>query len=51
MVETTIEIDTEKLVTGRTDSRGRLNLGSEFGSKDVEIAILKVEEPEAQPAD
>jgi len=51
MVETTIAVDTDDLVTGKTDSRGRLNLGADLGGKEVEVAILAVEEREAQTAD
>lgn len=34
----------EDMVEGKTDSRGRLNLGPEYSDKNVRIAVLEVEE-------
>lgn len=44
MVEMTI--DAEKYGMFRTDDRGRVVLGKEYGNKDVEIAILDAGERE-----
>jgi hypothetical protein len=49
MVEITIDVPGD-VIKGKTDSRGRLNLGTELADMRVEVAILETEEPEAQPA-
>ena len=41
-----IEVDPDDVATYRTDDRGRLTLGVEYGEKAVEIAILGVQEEE-----
>jgi hypothetical protein len=50
MVEVTIDVPGDT-IEGKTDDRGRLNLGAEFGDKEVEVAILDVDERETQTAD
>ncbi len=32
------------IVTKRTDSRGRITLGSEYADKEVTVAVIEVEE-------
>lgn len=33
----------ERLIEATTDSRGRVTLGSEYGNKDVTLAVVDVE--------
>lgn len=54
MAQANVTIDTNDVVEGKTDARGRLNLGIDLADKEVEVAVLEVEdaeEREAQPAD
>jgi hypothetical protein len=59
MASITIEVDDDVLddvvrVEGETDSRGRLNLGSDFGDETVEVLVLESHQTstkESQTAD
>lgn len=51
MVQTSITIDTGDVIEAKTDDRGRLTLGSDYAGQEVEVAVLKTEERDAQPAD
>ena len=41
-----VEIDPDDLTTRRTDSRGRITLGSEYADRD-QITVAIVDDPEA----
>lgn len=43
MAEIPTTIDTDRIVTGKTDDRGRLSLGTEYSGEEVEVAILERE--------
>lgn len=36
----------EDMVTGKTDSRGRLNLGTDYADSKIKVAIIEVEDNE-----
>jgi len=39
-----VEINPDDVDTYPTDSRGRINLGSALGNKEVEVAVLEIKE-------
>lgn len=45
MIDLTIE-SKDQLIEKKTDGRGRLTLGSKYAGKEVQVAILDVEDGE-----
>lgn len=42
MAQTTIEVEAEPVVVdGKTDSRGRITLGSDYADKPVKVAVIE----------
>lgn len=39
-----VDIDPKELVTKQTDSRGRLNLGTDYANQEVKVLVVGIDE-------